>query len=411
LRSSSFVALAIWLAIGTVAVVAAQSGLETPSPATGSAQVISQGMTNRPALRSAWRVVERQIPIRAEARPSDRLEGSAGFLLADAAPIFVTDQDTKQRYRLAPGEAQFVPIGANQTWASLDDQPTTAYTLELAVRDNIDEANGEIVYRSGSFGMLEGDYDLDLVRNTLPYNRRAQVEGSEFPILVFVTQGQIDVVADADDGEPERLHSGEGGAYQGNIRIQTKSRNEAIYVVAIVTTSIGGGRTVGQPSPSPEPTSLPTETATPEPSPTPDPDEELVGGNVDAPQPTPRPTFESRTGTSEIRIELRLCPAGMTAESFDPDECARARGGFNLALVTPFGETLRLRHANRYDDDYVRWSQLKSGIYLLEVRAFPEGYVDWALDGFPCCTDGEGFEIRLGRGDSVIGTIYFFRPE
>jgi hypothetical protein len=126
-------------------------------------------------------------------------------------------------------------------------------------------------------------------------------------------------------------------------------------------------------------------------------------------EPAPKPTFESRTGSSELRIELRLCPAGMTPEDFDPEECGRANGNFSLALVTPFGEELRLRHANRYDDDFVRWSQLKSGEYVLEVREFPKGYSSWSLDQFVCCTQDDGFRIRLGREESVVGTIYFFR--
>src|SRR4051794_12058929 len=90
-------ALAFIAALAVVAVVAAQTDLSTPSPAHGTAQVISQGMTARPDLRSGWRIVKRIIPLRADARPSDRLEGSAGFLLADQGAIFVTDQDTKQR--------------------------------------------------------------------------------------------------------------------------------------------------------------------------------------------------------------------------------------------------------------------------------------------------------------------------
>src|SRR4051794_36024266 len=95
-RAPASVAIAMMTAITVAAVVAAQSSdLDTPSPAHGSTQVISQGMTARPALRSTWRIVERKIPVRADARPSDRLEGSAGFLLADGDPIFVTDQDTK----------------------------------------------------------------------------------------------------------------------------------------------------------------------------------------------------------------------------------------------------------------------------------------------------------------------------
>jgi hypothetical protein len=203
-RTPALAALVLWISIGgTVAVVAAQSSeLQTPSPAQGRAQVISQGMTNRPALRSAWRVVERVIPVRAEARPSDRRAGSAGFRLADQGPIFVTDQDTKQRYRLARGEATFVPIGANQTWASLQDEPAIAYTLELANRDNVDEAGGEVVYHSGSFGMKEGDYDLDLLRDVLPYNETTAIDATEFPVLILVTQGQIDIRSEKEGDEP-----------------------------------------------------------------------------------------------------------------------------------------------------------------------------------------------------------------
>jgi hypothetical protein len=457
-RTPAIAALIIWLSIGSVVLVGAQSSLETPSPAQGRVQVVSQGMTNRPAQRAAWRVVRRTLPVRTDARPSDRLEGGAGFLLAYDGPIFVTDQDTKQRYRLAPGEAQFVPIGANQTWASLESGPITAYSLELAVRDTIDEAGtDDVVYRSGSFGMLEGDYDLDLLRTRQPHNERSTIDGSEFPVLIFVTQGQVDVTA---NGETERLYSGHGGAYEGEVRVRTASSNDAVFVAAVVAASVGGGRTSGQPTATPGPTDTPTEEPTEEVTeeatqePTAEPTDEAevaptaeatdesrsnqdgtnasgaveeIGGSqtsesteeateeaTEEPtakptkEPTPQPTFESRTGSSEIRLELRLCPEYMSPDDFDPRDCRRAQGDFNLALVTPFGEELRLRHANRHDNDSVRWSQLKSGDYVLEVREFPKGYGAYALDEFPCCTQGDGFRIRIGRGDLVIGTIYFF---
>jgi len=480
-HTTAITALVLWLSVGTVAVVAAQTtDLETPSPAQGRVQVISQGMTNRPALRTAWRVVKREIPIRAEARPSDRLEGSAGFLLAQDGPVFVIDQDTKLRYRLAPGEAQFVPIGANQTWASTGQDPTTAYTLELALRDTVDEAgNGEVVYNSGVFGMLEGDYDVDLLRGVQPNDERTTIEDRDFPILVFVTQGQVDV--QSDDGT-ERLHSGQAGAFDGEVQIRTASNNDAVFLAAVIGASVGGGRTSSRPTATPtatvEPTAAPTEEPTEAPTEEPaqesdetptaevtdesiaeateessdeptaeatEPPADGTGGSTDgtnvsaaidelgstepeptaAPtevateepaeaetaEPTPRPTFESRTGTAVVRIEIRLCPAGMNPESFDPDECRRAVGGFSLALVTPFGEELRQRHADRANGHYVRWGSLKSGIYVLEVRELPEGYASYSLDGFTCCTQDDGFRLGIGRGQLVIGTLYFFLPE
>ena len=124
IRTPAVVALIIWLSIGSVVLVGAQSSLGNPVACSGPGAGDLPGH-DEPARTacSAWRVVRRVLPVRADARPSDRLEGAAGFLLAYDGPIFITDQDTKQRYRLAPGEAQFMPIGANQTWASLEEWP------------------------------------------------------------------------------------------------------------------------------------------------------------------------------------------------------------------------------------------------------------------------------------------------
>ena len=58
------------------------------SPAQGTAQVIAQGLTAPPADKVAWRVIEQPIPKRLDARPSNRMQASTGFLLADETPIF-----------------------------------------------------------------------------------------------------------------------------------------------------------------------------------------------------------------------------------------------------------------------------------------------------------------------------------
>jgi len=403
--NSISVIVAVLTALTAVAMVAAQSDLETPSPAKGTVQVISQGMSARPDLRSAWRVVEREIPIRADARPSNRLEGSAGFLLADETPIFVTDQDTKLRYRLGSGEALYVPIGANQTWASLDDQVSTAYSLELAVRETIEEVGaGEVIYNSGSFGMAEGDYDLDLLRDVLPNNKHSTIEGTDFPILLFVTKGQIEIDSNKKGVKTQIISEGEATSVEGDLDIRTRSKGDATYVAVVVGGSIGGGRT------STKATATPTEepTATPEPTETPEPEATKKPKKEKTPEPTEIP--ESRSGTAELKLEIRLCPAGMRPSNLNGDLCKAANGDFSLALVTPFGDSLRLRDANRYDENYVRWSNLKSGIYELQVRKIPDGYDLSSLDGFLCCPRGDGYKIVLGRGERVYGTLYFFRP-
>jgi hypothetical protein len=422
-RTPATIAIALMTAMAVAAVVAAQSSpLDTPSPAHGSTQVISQGMTSRPALASTWRVVERDIPMRADARPSDRLEGSAGFILADADPIFVTDQDTKLRYRLASGEALYVPIGANQTWASLADEPTTAYTLELAVRDNVDEAGrGEVLYKSGTFGMAEGDYDLDLLRNVLPNNEHNEIDKTDFPILIFVTDGQVEVKSDKKGVKTTRLDKGEAAAFEGNLDIRARSKGDATFVAAVVGASIGGGRTSTKPTA--EPTEAPTETPTPEavtkPTKTPTPEETKKSEKTATPEatkkpkktPTPTKVPESRTGSAVVHLDIRLCPRGMRPETLDASKCKRANGGYNLWLDTPYGDTLRLRDANKLKDDYIRWDDLKAGTYILLVRQIPKGYDISSLDGYLCCRASDGYSLTLSRGTNVRGTLYFFRPD
>jgi hypothetical protein len=426
-------------ALALVAVVAAQTDLATPSPAHGTAQVISQGMTARPDLRTGWRVVKRTIPLRSDARPSDRLEGSVGFLLADQGSIFVTDQDTKQRYRLAPGEAQFVPIGANQTWASLDPVPATAYTLELAIRENANVAGkDDVTFKSGSFGMAEGDYDLDLLRDTLGYNKKTSIDGTEFPELIFVTQGSIEVSSNKKGVKTVNLGEGDAIALEGDLTIRARSKSGATFVAALVSGSIGGGRTSIKPtatSTSTEtPTEAPTATKTPNPKKTPPPTAEPTKKAKKSPTPTanqkptkkeqtatatarkkkatPTPKAaekpESRTGTAEVRIEVKRCPAGMDANTLNTSRCKDADGGWALALQTPFGDTLRSSQANNVNGHYIRWGNLKAGEYQLLVRQLPEGYGSTSLDGYVCCTAGGGYSIVLSKGLLVVGTIYLF---
>lgn len=398
-RTPASVAFGLLTAITVVAVVTAQSDLTTPSPAHGSTQVISQGMTARPDLKSTWRVVSREIPVRAEARPSNRLEGSAGFLLADDDPIFVTDQETKLRYRLASGEALFVPIGANQTWASLNDAPATAYTIELAVRDNVDETGGgELLFKGGTFGMAEGDYDLDLLRNTLPLNEHTQIDLTDFPVLLFVTAGQIEVISDKEGVDTVRINAGEGASLNGNLDIRARG-DSATFVAAVIGASVGGGRV----STKPTATATAEPTATPEPEPTGEPESE--------PEAEPTRVPEVRTGTAQVRLYIRICPSGMRPETLDASRCTKAKGGFNLWLANPYGDPLRLRDANRLEDDYIRWDNLKAGDYTLLVRDIPNGYDISSLDGYLCCRTSDGYSLVLEKGAQIYGTLYFFRPE
>jgi hypothetical protein len=171
----------------------------------------------------------------------------------------------------------------------------------------------------------------------------------------------------------------------------------------VVGASIGGGRTsanpTAEPTSTPKPTQAPTETPTPE--------------ATAKPQKTATPTKvpETLTGTAQVRIYVRICPKGMRIETLDASKCSKAKGNWNLWLDSPYGSPLRLRDANRLENDYIRWDNLKAGKYVLLVREMPKGYDQSSLDGYRCCRTSAGYAITLKPGDQVFGTLYFFPPE
>jgi hypothetical protein len=399
-------ALPLLIVLGMLVPAFASRSAGQSSPAQGTAQVIAQGLTAPPAERVAWRVIKQPIPTRLDARPSNRMQASAGFLLADDTPVFVADQRTKLRSRLAPGEAQFIPSGANQTWASLGDGASTAYSLELVDRSVVTVSpDGEIVYRGGAFTMKPGDYDLDLIRDDLRAGERATIDQGRFPILVFVTSGQVDVTSSKEDG-PVRLKAGQGTSLGGELTIRARGK-DSTYVAAIMGDAVSGGQDVPTPAatntPKPKKTNTPepetTETPKPKKTRTPEPDA------TKKPKSTPTPGIEDG---SSVRIAVRLCRAGMTYFAIDPSGCQRADGDYQLALIAPNGKHLRMSDASRAEPNFVRWSGLKRGEYVLVVGKMPDGYKSYSLDGFLCCSTNEGYSITVGRNQVIDGTLYLF---
>jgi hypothetical protein len=361
------------------------------APRRGNAQVIAQGLTAPPAERVAWRVIAQPIPERLDARPSNRMQSSTGFLLADEESIFVADQRTKLRTRLSPGEAQFVPSGANQTWANLGDGRGSAFTLELVDSDVARVAgNGEVVYRGRSFSIDPGDYDMDLYRGAIDGGRRVKFDGVKFPVLIFATSGSLEITSDREE-DKFRLRAGEAVSIRGDLTIRARGERDATYVAAIMGDPVSGGEAV----PTPRPTKTPKPTRTPRPKET----------------ATPEPRVPGIDDGSSLRIAVRLCSEGMTYFALDPGGCRRADGDFQLALVTEKGKRLRMSDASRVEPGFVRWSGLKKGEYVLVVGKLPEGYNSYSLDGYICCSANEGYAITIGKDELIDGTLYLFTPE
>jgi hypothetical protein len=392
------IALFLLLIVGVFAPIYVKRAAGQESIKISGAQVVAQGLTAPPAEKSAWRVVEQEIPNPIDAVPSVRLQSSAGFLLADAIDVFVVDQRTKMRSILAPGEAQFIQTGANQTWASRDNKKGTAYTLELVDRDVVDVApNGDVTYKSGSFTTKTGDYDLDLVRGELAAGERAAIKGSSYSTLILITDGSATITSSKAD-EPVRLNVGAAVALKGDLAIKTRGDKPATFVAAVLGDPVTGGEDV--------PTAVPTRKPTKEPKKD-DSGAEPTRKPKASKTPTPNGKPSVNDGSS-IRIAVRLCPRGMTYFALNPSQCVRADGDFSISLITPKGRTLTQKAASKNEPTFVRWSGLSAGEYILVVNDLPDGYLSYSLDGYICCNANIGYSISLGKGELQDGTLYLF---
>ena len=390
------------LLLAAVSAPLARSSAQDGSLARGGVQVIAQGLTAPPAGNVTWRVVRHQLPVQADARPSNRLPAAVGFLLADSGSVFISDQQTKQRFRLAPGEAEFVATGANQTWASLAEEPASAFTIELIDRELVDSAEaGEVLFAGGGFEMPVGDYDLDLLSGSVRQGDRARIAEGEYPTVVFATSGTIRITSTRAD-EPVILERGQGVMLRGDLAIDGGRERSSTFVAGAVGGAVTGG-IAGTPVPTatPSPTAEPEET--PEPTESRDQDEERT--------PTPEPDDEPRATPegASVRIAVRLCREGMTQANLNPRGCQRADGNYRLALVRPDGERLRLNDADRVTPHFVRWSGLEPGVYQLIVGDLPRGYITYSLDGFPCCPIANGWPITITANIIYEGTLYLLQ--
>jgi hypothetical protein len=268
-----FVLLGAFL-IGTPLAVAGARQLTSSntSPATGHAQVVTQGIATFQADQVAWRLVERTARPRYLAIPSRR---TFGFILASEEPVLlsnVTDSGLKNVGSLAPGEAMMVPADVRTVRASLGDKSTKYLALELVPADQVDDVgSGKLLFKSDAFNTPQGERDMDLVRNVLAVGESSTVPDTGQSNVVLATEGAIDVVPN--NGRATRLEVGESGTFTGDLTIkavqpsgastgavsaltaflaQDQSSN-ASYVVAVIGAEI-------PPPTTPTPTTTATET-------------------------------------------------------------------------------------------------------------------------------------------------------
>lgn len=361
--------VAVLLAASPVLVAALQRlAADTPSPASGHAQVVGQGVAALPAAELAWRVVLDTAEPAEQAATEAR---ALGFALADRAALVVDDAGSGTQARLAPGEALFVADGANQRRASLDGADAPYYRLALVPAAEAADAGGDrLVFASDPFSAPAGRaFDLDLVRDVVAPNEESTLPATGAQTLVLATAGTIEVEAGEAGSLPVRLAAGQAAAFDGEIALFGVGERGGSFVAAV------------------------------------------IGPEVPAPPAPPAPRYGS------VSLRVLGCPAGVTPEGAAADgftgsvaDCAPTALAADPTLILAGNQPLPADQPDPDAGTYT-WTALISGPFPLGEPRLPRGYNEAVfVDGAGAVVDPAAFAVDVAPFDATA-TLYLFRGD
>lgn len=202
-----------------------------PSPATGHAQVVAQGVAPMPADTVAWRVVLDTAELPDESATEER---ALGFAVADRTAIVVDDQTAGHQARLAAGEALYVPDAVQQRRSTLGLAATPYYRLALVPANEATDAGGDrLVFGGDPFAAPVGRaFDLDLLRDVLDPSEEVRLQQTTSPILVLATAGSVNVRAGT--APSVRLAAGQARSFVGDLSIFGEGPRQSGFVAAVI---------------------------------------------------------------------------------------------------------------------------------------------------------------------------------
>jgi hypothetical protein len=339
---------------------------DSPSPATGHAQVIAQGVSALPDTSSVWRVSQPKATSLDTGEPANY---GLGFTVATDGGVLVNDYTTGLQQRLSNGEAAFSESGAYQQHVALSGSDTSYLRISLVPESDAD-GGGNVAFASDAFASVDGLRDIDLLRDVLGDGESTSVNAGTAPSLVYVTSGEVTV----DDGNSTTtLQAGEGMTVDGEFDIESNGAQSVVLAA-------------------------------------------VIGDDVPAP---PR-----ISGT--VSLDIRACPADVTKEqlqdaaadgSSEPFESCTAladpaKAGLKIDLEPADDDALPLSAADLTGDDgVVTWGPLPFGDYTLgDITAYPDTYGDFVIsDGN--LNLGDHRDITLSRNNPDASRVIYLLQE
>jgi hypothetical protein len=224
---------------------------DEPSPASGTAQVVAQGVVDIQDSDLRWEIVERSAPPPANATAS---RSDLGFLIVDSGVLLAENLATNEQQRLPLGEAMLTLAGVEQLRAALGSDSAVYRTLSLVDADAAAPADGAAQFTSEPFSGLGARHDLDLVRDALGPGGTMTIPAGALPTLVLVLDGVAEIANET--GDVFSLGGGEAVSLTGPL-VVTATENGATVIAAYTgpvvpqleagATPVPGGRVIESP--------------------------------------------------------------------------------------------------------------------------------------------------------------------
>ncbi len=241
---------------------------DEPSPESGTAQVVAQGVFNIGEGDFRWQIAQRTAAPPANA---STVESATGFLIVDSGVLLVEDLATGEQHRLPAGEAMRTLAGSEQIRAALGSDAVVYWELAL-VDASVEDLPEDVVFTGEPFAGPDARHDLDLLQDALGAGGTTAIPAGALPTLVLMLDGVAEIATET--GDVFSLGAGEAIGPTGPLVVTATESGASVAVLytgpAIPRladqqgTPVPSRRVIASPAaPTPEATeALPAATAT-----------------------------------------------------------------------------------------------------------------------------------------------------
>lgn len=198
---------------------------DEPSPESGTAQVVAQGVFNIAGDDLRWQIAERTAALPANA---STVESAMGFLIVDGGVLLVEDLATGKQHRLPAGEAMLTRDGDEQIRAALGSESVVYWELAL-VDATIEDLGEGVVFTGESFAGPGARHDLDLLQDALGPGGTTAIPAGALPTLVLILDGVAEIATDT--GDVFSLGAGEAIALSGPLVLTATESGASVSVL------------------------------------------------------------------------------------------------------------------------------------------------------------------------------------